>query len=520
MLLCAALLGGCTRISNDFPDDEPSATSSDIYYETTPPEEPPSEEITSQEETAPVPRLPVPDYDISPKSFSLSLEAETGGLSGGVFVASKSGKFSGKGYATGFFQSTDAAAHFSVKLPAAQHYNLGLYVRADENAHAYVTAGDEKYELAPAQTDEFYIYYINALYLDAGEQEIVVSGGFNGFELDKLTIESCDEVYSSKFKPDSSPVNKKVSAEAKKLYSFLLDSFGKKCITGQYASSPKNTEAKLIYNITGSYPLMRLADIASEEDEITACAQWAEKGGIVSLMWYWNSPLGEPAVYQKETDFDISSAVTDKDVALLPESEVEQLYIKGDISRECLFLLRDIDRISEKLQVLRDKKIPVLWRPLHEPDSMLYWWSKDAEAYKWLWQLMYKRQTEYFGLDNLLWVWNGTDSAYYVGNSLCDIASADSYIVSPKKKTCSDSFRSLYKFTEGKKICALAECGSLPEMNLLSRDRCIWSFFGLWYGDYIVNSSGSLNESNITSEQLIAAYRSELALNLGDYSQG
>lgn len=516
-LVIFSMFSGCTKISSDFSSDESNVDTLDESSSTTPFSETEAAETTPIAESEPVPKIPVSKYNITPKSFSTSIEAEKGGMSGGVSVSSKEGKFSGDGYVTGFFQSTEASVTFNVELPTSQHYDIKLYIRSDENSRAYLLAGGEKYELLLPPTDEFYVYSLDAVYLEAGEQEIKVSGGFNSFDLDKITISGSSSIYSLDFDIDENPINKNVSAEAKKLYDFLKNSFGKKCITGQYAASEKNVEAKLIHNVTGNYPLMRLSDIGSDYDEVSAASDWSSQGGIVSFMWYWKAPLDNPEVYLSETDFDISRAVTDKDVAMLPMEQIEKLYIEGGISRECLFLLRDIDSVSEKLKTLSDKKIAVLWRPLHEPDSELYWWGKDADAYKWLWQVMYKRQTEYFKLNNLLWVWNGTSAQYYVGEGLCDIASSDSYISTPKQKTYFDNFLLLYKISKGKKLCALTECGSIPDPNLLYRDNSIWSFFGLWYGDYIITATGKLNESNITRERLIAAYNSELSLVLGDY---
>ena len=512
--LCV-MLAGCSKISSDFPDDVQTTTADEAASSSETSSAPVSETPTeAQTEVTTAQKLAVPDYGIEHKSFQKAIEAEHAGLKGGASASSKKGKFSGDGYASGFAKSTDSAAVFTVELPSTQHYDISLYIRAEENARAYVTAGGEKYELSLPATEEFYIYKLDMICLEAGECEITVSGGFNAFELDKIALSDCKTVYEYDFDTDDEPICSDASTEARELYELLLDSFGKKCVSGQYASSDKNIEAKLIYSVTGRYPLLRLGDLGAEDDEIAASIDWAAKGGMVSLMWYWNAPLGEPDVYIDNTDFDMKAAVTDKSIATLPVAELEKLYVSGEISRECLFLVRDIDSAAERLAVLRDKNIPVLWRPLHEADSGLYWWGQDAQAYKWLWKLMYDRMTGLHKLNNLLWVWNGTSAEYYVGNDSCDLASADSYTTSPKRKTACGSFLTLYGLTGGKKLLALSETGTLPEPGLLSREKCVWSFFGLWYGDYLMTSAGKLNEDNITREQLYAAYNSELLLTL------
>ena len=83
---------------------------------------------------------------------------------------------------------------------------------------------------------------------------------------------------------------------------------------------------------------------------------------------------------------------------------------------EAWYLIRDIDAISEQLKILQDNNVTVLWRPLHEASGGWFWWGcRGKDAYQWLWNLMYERQTHYHKLNNLIWVWNGQDPDWYVG---------------------------------------------------------------------------------------------------------
>ena len=74
----------------------------------------------------------------------------------------------------------------------------------------------------------------------------------------------------------------------------------------------------------------------------------------------------------------------------------------------------DLKKLAGYLKLLRDKGIPVIWRPLHEAAGNIYnykngkawfWWGNDgAEAYKKLWIYIFN----YFkkeGINNLIWVW-------------------------------------------------------------------------------------------------------------------
>lgn len=86
----------------------------------------------------------------------------------------------------------------------------------------------------------------------------------------------------------------------------------------------------------------------------------------------------------------------------------------------------DLKKLAGYLKLLRDKRIPVIWRPLHEAAGNIYnykngkawfWWGNDgAEAYKKLWIYIFN----YFkkeGINNLIWVWTTQtkDSEFYPG---------------------------------------------------------------------------------------------------------
>ena len=81
--------------------------------------------------------------------------------------------------------------------------------------------------------------------------------------------------------------------------------------------------------------------------------------------------------------------------------------MSGEISEGCYAMIQDIDAVSEQLKKLADADVPVLWRPLMEAGGDWFWWgASGADAYRWLWELMYTRMTEYHQLNNLLWIWN------------------------------------------------------------------------------------------------------------------
>ena len=98
-----------------------------------------------------------------------------------------------------------------------------------------------------------------------------------------------------------------------------------------------------------------------------------------------------------------------------------------EISPECAAILRDIDSIATALKPLAEQDIPVLWRPLPEAGGGWYWWGADgAASYRWLWNLLWHRMTDYHQLHNLIWVWNGQSQDFLV--DYYDIAAMDIYL--------------------------------------------------------------------------------------------
>lgn len=182
----------------------------------------------------------------------------------------------------------------------------------------------------------------------------------------------------------------------------------------------------------------------------------------------------------------------------------------GEISEECYALIQDIDVVSEAMQPLADADVAVLWRPLMEAGGGWYWWgASGTDAYRWLWDLLYTRMTEYHHLNQLIWVWNRQSSSYLADASQYDIASVDLYVEEDKTfGSRYEQYVALRNMAPGK-LLEISECSNLPDMNTMFRDRTVWPFFGLWYASYLGTYTSDVD--------LTAMYHSEAALTLGDY---
>ena len=160
-------------------------------------------------------------------------------------------------------------------------------------------------------------------------------------------------------------------------------------------------------------------------------------------------------------------------------------------SNEYKQMIKDIDKVASTLKKLKQRKIPVLWRPLHEAGGRWFWWGLDAEACNELWRVMYDRFTNHHGLNNLIWVWTSAAEwnkpysdgyKWYPGDEYVDIVGIDIYNNSSTSNIRTKCFNML-KQNSPDKLIALTECGSLAKIGAQWRGGSKWLYFAPWY-DY------------------------------------
>lgn len=467
--------------------------------------------------------IPVDVPQMSGEEFELTIQVEDMLLPAIFERKNEKTDYTGSGYICGLSGELQNSLIFELAVPSAQHYDFSLVVCADNGAECTVSINDDKKEdIAVESSDRFVCVTIPGVYMEEGPNNITITQKDGEMLLDCIEIRR-NTSFSEEEYISPEPVNENASDKACRLLSFLCDNFGNHIISGQQTADSGNDEIKRIAKATGKYPAIRFADMypfsnnggdLSEDDTIDAAAEWSNEGGITGLMWHWFTPAGEPSMLEKSEKFSLSDAVTYENIANLSPKALEELYKSGDISEECLLLIKDIDSVSEGLKKLRDDDIPVLWHPLHQAGSEAYWWdSEGSEAYKWLWDLVYCRMTEYHKLNNLLWVWSGTDSEFMPDSSRFDIAAADVYCGEDEDFDSGyEAYYSMKKITEGK-IIALSECSSPPDINAVFRDNSVWSYFGLWYDPYLTENDNAFTNS----EMLKNVYNSEGVLTREDY---
>lgn len=466
-------------------------------------------------------------YEAEYSLMSSVLTVEGAATATDIVSSSENTAFSGEGYVTGFSPDGSTAVIFTVDAPSNQHYDLSFSIASEHLVNCRISLnGNEISTFKTMDDGEFTLITLYGVFLVKGTSEIEIRPTDGNIKLDYLKLSNNTSLSEIKYNAGSEPVNTNAGESAKKLMNFLNENYGKYTITGQYASSPENKELELIYQTTGKYPAIRFSALHTSGNsfdsmfnELDACTDWYKRGGIVGLMWYWEAPSSNPSVYAEKTDFKLSDAVTDIDIAGLTQEEIRGLYGEGKISEQCYGLILDIDNMAGQLISLKNKGIPVLWRPLHEASGDWFWWgASGTDSYKWLWNLMYKRFTDYFGLDNLIWVWNGQSESTLVDRNTFDIASLDIYMGADKNYGSRyEQFLALQKIVGEDKLIALSECSAIPDMDNSFRDNSVWSFFGLWYGKYLNDENGGFSETYMSRDTFIRAYNSDGALSLDEY---
>ncbi|MBS6629294.1 MAG: hypothetical protein KH282_09490 [Clostridiales bacterium] len=338
---------------------------------------------------------------------------------------------------------------------------------------------------------------------------------------------------------DTSLINPNASQEAKELMAYLGSIYGEYTLSGQYINeyesfhsptyqvdpsdpnSPytvfKINELRAVHSVTGKYPALLGLDVSGTECgnpcySVEQAIEWHNAGGIVTMCWHWlvdNKDGKERAFYTDQTDFDLAAALENKD------------------SEQYKGLIADIDKVSESLKPLQEAGVPVLWRPLHEASGGWFWWGASGiRAYKELWNILYDRMTNYHGLNNLIWVYNGQSPFWYVGDNKCDIIGDDPYYPNNSRFAYILDSANKWHFwatylTSNKKMIAMTENDFVPNINKAYAKNARWLTFCTWCREFVCEMDGISTTPNYgspytTAKELKAAYDNQHVLTLDE----
>lgn len=282
--------------------------------------------------------------------------------------------------------------------------------------------------------------------------------------------------------------NPNASIKTKRVYKYLCDIDGTYTLSAQQESTWMGSvdyEMDYIYNNTGKYPAMRGLDYMNDDfDGVNKRAkEWWDKGGLVTICWHcgcdftgeWNDACTEGNNFKKVSDWN----------KMLTEGTTEYNN-----------MIAGMDKAAKALKELQNQGVVVLWRPFHELDGNWFWWSLGgSDKFKTMWKIMYDRYTNYWGLNNLIWVLGYSHksagggcsapkpSDWYPGDDYCDVIGADTYDSSQFSKLYSN----MKAINTANKPIALHECGKNPTPTQLGSYP--YAYFMTWHTTYITDTS-------------------------------
>lgn len=506
-LLGIFMLCGCQSI----PDRSDSTAVSESS-------EPKTEEAENIEEISPT------LYDIYKSDELIKLNAEGGVFNGSVRT---DGEYDGHGYIV--LDKGMTLTHIA-EIPQPQHYRVIIAAKSEKGAVIRLTAKtrtEGMFYIEPSDDMGYGLYAVDCIYMSEGAMLLNFTVESGSAAIDYIMLEDTDSVNPEAYLVHSSSVSSNASVSAIGVMKYLTDTFGSGIITAQNVTPATNAEIEAIYKETGRYPAIRCGELAlslldkeSEraEEEIQLALEWGEKGGLVSYTWHWYSPDTSRAALTSETNFRLTSAIGGQDMEQLAISgaeEVQLLHDNGFVSDKMFALINDLDKIAEVLKRFDKADVPVIWQPIPDGESELYWWGGNSEEYKKLWEFIFKRLNKFHGLGNLIWVWNGSDAEFYPGNSYCDIIGQS--IFEKSDSAFAGRFSALSELPDmQKKPMAITSCDSLPKPEYMLRDNAMWLWFAIGSGSYIVDSEGNLSEVYTDWQSLYNAYNSKICLTLDE----
>lgn len=264
--------------------------------------------------------------------------------------------------------------------------------------------------------------------------------------------------------------DKKASAEAKALYNTLLRvSEDGKTLSGQMWAPWGIDEIEYVHEVTGKYPVVRGHDLIHEGSnarEVKLMIEWYRHGGIPTLMWHWGAPTKGEGYEQSKMTVDVA-----------------RCFEEG--TPENLAMWADLNRVAGWLEKLKEAKVPVLWRPMHEFDGRWFWYGKGGgELFVRLWQTMYDYFTKERKLHNLIWVLphsGNLDESYNPGRKYYDIVGPDTYSEAEQDKL----YQNVREMHGDDLLVPLHECGTLPDPDKCKKNQTKWIWWMLWHTGHL-----------------------------------
>lgn len=322
----------------------------------------------------------------------------------------------------------------------------------------------------------------------------ISSGALKRFGMDEVTPEAYTVNFTTREAPvvDAELINKNATPEAKALYKTLLSFYGSKTASGTMGEIAWGSRYyDVIAEAAEKAPAIIGFDFIHlsfspanwiDYGDITPVKKAWEAGAIPAIMWHWNVPRTD----KRGAKLDTAPSKFSPANVLVPGSW-ENGIAEADVAE-----------VASYLKLLQDANIPVLFRPLHEAagdysyGAWFWWGAEGTEVTKQLWNWLYDKLTNQYGINNLVWEWTmqtndsgnlaevATMQGAYVGHDKCDIVGVDLY----KNEALFNDFNTFYavrEAIEGKKMIALTETGNLFDPEIAFSTGETWLYFMQWY---------------------------------------
>lgn len=418
----------------------------------------------------------------------------------------KTGSNASGGKYVGQFAEDNSRIDFTVNVEQAGYYDIIISSQGvgGTKKNNLLANGTGYGEFDTTSSKAFEETTVSLVALNGGSNTVSITPSWGWINVDYIKIVKSTLPTEDDYTVSRTLINPNATDRAKRLMNFLADNYGKNVITGQQADGAYNSsEVTAIKNRTGGklpamigldlmdYSLSSKLQHNSNGISIDKAIEVDNAGGIVTMCWHWrmydeylksgrdenNNPRWWGAFYTNNIDkskFDLTEIMNDTS-----STGYQQI-------------LADIDYAAEQLKKLQDKDIPVLFRPLHEASGAWFWWGAyGVDTYKKLWNLMYDRMTNYHGLNNLIWVWNGQNPEWYPGDDRCDIMGEDIYLDNKDYSPSSSKFMDVSNYSINKKITTLSETGTLFDIDKAKASNTLWSWFCVWGGSYATGTNSS-----------------------------
>lgn len=360
--------------------------------------------------------------------------------------------------------------------------------------------------------------------MQQGVNTIEITPDWTWFAIDYIRLASSEEL-TLPFDISTSPVDPEATTACRVMYTFLLDNFGKRTIsgmmTGEMGSSSSNvklhTDVKAVYTASGKYPALigfdfmnGTSDNTWDKDYTRSAVNLAKdtwrRGGLPNFTWHWRDPSHRTnEFYTNKTEMRITDAMNEDGTW----NTASALYKN---------IIKDIDIVADYFLELQRAGMACSFRPLHEASGGWFWWGREGAApFKKLYHLIYKEMTEVKGVHNVIWIWNAgaNDKDWNPGEEYYDVISADIYNADFDYSSNYPDFDKLRTLSGGRKIIALSENGPVPDIQKCEDEDAMWSWWMPWY-----NTWGGKFVSKTSQEEWKKVMSDPRVITLEDLSQG